>query len=83
MIEFLVISLIISSDTSLSENIEESLLNSRLNSPKEISFEFTFNGDEEGAEGSVKQPPTVATSPNIRIATIIDDPVEESPDLIF
>ena len=46
-------------------------------------FPFTFKGEFVGADGSVKNPPNVATKPNIRTATIIDEPVEERPFLIF
>ena len=37
-------------------------------------FPFTFKGEFVGADGSVKNPPNVATKPNIRTTTIIDEP---------
>ena len=72
-------SVITSSETSLSEKREAILLNSKLNSPKEIFLPFTLNGEFVGAEGSVKNPPKVATRPNISMATIIEELEEERP----
>ena len=83
LIEFLVTSLIISSDTSLSENKVEIRLNSKLYSPKEIFLPLIFSGEFEGADGSVRNPPKVATKPKISTATMIDDPVDDRPFLIF
>ena len=83
MIEFFVISLTSSSDISFSLSKEDILLNSRLNSPKEIFFPLTFKGELDGADGSDKKPPKVATNPKINIATIIDDPVDDNPFLMF
>ena len=79
----MVTSLIISSDTSLSENKVEIRLNSKLYSPKEIFLPFIFNGEFEGADGSVKNPPKVATRPKINNATMIDEPVDDKPFLMF
>ena len=81
--EFLVISLINSSDTSPSENNVDSLLNSKLYSPKEIFLPLIFSGEFEGADGSVRNPPKVATKPKISTATMIDDPVDDRPFLYF
>ena len=83
MIEFFVISLTSSSDISFSLSKEDILLNSRLNSPKEIFFPLTFKGELDGADGSVKKPPNVATNPKINTATIIDDPEDDNPFLMF
>ena len=54
-----------------------------MNSPKEIFLPFIFNGEFEGADGSVKNPPKVATKPKIKTATIMDEPVDDKPFLMF
>jgi hypothetical protein len=54
-----------------------------LYSPKEIFLPFIFNGEFDGADGSVKNPPKVATKPKINTATMIDEPVEDKPFLMF
>ena len=42
-----------------------------------------FRGEFEGADGSVRNPPKVATKPKISTATMIDDPVDDKPFLMF
>jgi hypothetical protein len=54
-----------------------------LYSPKEIFLPFIFKGEFDGADGSVKNPPKVATKPRIKTATIIVELVDERPFLMF
>jgi hypothetical protein len=75
--------LINSSDTSPSENNVYNLLKSKLYSPKESFLPLIFRGEFEGADGSVRNPPKVATKPKISTATMIDDPVDDKPFLMF
>ena len=50
---------------------------------EEIFLPFIFNGEFEGADGSVKNPPKVATKPKINTATMMDEPVDDKPFLMF
>ena len=83
MIEFFVISLTSSSDISFSFSKEDILLNSRLNSQKKYFFHLLLKVNLMEQMDQIKNLQKLPLIQKSILATIIEDPVDDNPFLMF